>query len=124
MNSRIFMIAFLGLALHFGWKHWGSAAEPAGGATGSTSDIAVLAAKVGAEDVVMYSTTECAYCAQAKGWLKQYDFAYTECNMSVDKECERQFLKYGATGTPYLVVKGQHMKDGFDSQEFLSLLRQ
>jgi hypothetical protein len=34
----------------------------------------------------------------------------------------QDFTRYGGTGTPYLVVRGHHMKDGFDSDQFLALL--
>ncbi len=88
----------------------------------SAADLGALAATVKPGDVTMYSTTECAYCTQAKGWLHQYGFAFTECNMSVQPACESEFKHFGATGTPYLVVRGRHMKDGFDSDEFISLL--
>jgi glutaredoxin len=30
----------------------------------------------------------------------------------------------GSTGVPYLIVKGHHMKGGFDSDEFLVAMRQ
>ncbi|MCH8179493.1 MAG: hypothetical protein IIA02_06895 [Proteobacteria bacterium] len=87
------------------------------------ADIAALAATVGAEEVLMYTTTTCTYCAQARHWLDQQGFAYTECNMSTTPRCEQEFLRHGGTGTPYLVVRGHHMKDGFDSDEFLDALR-
>jgi glutaredoxin/predicted RNA-binding Zn-ribbon protein involved in translation (DUF1610 family) len=90
----------------------------------STEQMHTLASTVKAGEVVMYTTTECPYCAQAKGWLHQNGFAFNECNMSVSRECEREFLSYGGNGTPYLVVRGQHMKDGFDSDQFLALLKQ
>lgn len=90
----------------------------------SAAELSALAATVKPGEVVMYSTTECTYCAQAKGWLNQNGFAFTECNMSVNPQCEREFLSYGGNGTPYLVVRGQHMKDGFDSDEFLASLKQ
>jgi glutaredoxin len=101
------------------------------GGTGSASVVAelspaaltALAATVKPDEVVMYSTTECVYCAQAKGWLSQNGFAFTECNMSVSRDCERQFMSYGATGTPFLLVRGHQMKDGFDSDEFLAVLQ-
>ncbi|GAA5786681.1 hypothetical protein YWS52_30050 [Chitiniphilus shinanonensis] len=88
----------------------------------SPAEIRALAAQVQAGDVVMYTTTECGYCAQAKNWLREYGFEFTECNMSVDEYCQREFSAYGATGTPYLIVRGYPMEDGFDSDEFLALL--
>ena len=47
--------------------------------------------------------------------------------MCLARRCERQFLAYGATATPYLVIRRggrtYHMKDGFDSEEFLRVLK-
>ena len=106
-------------------RHGGapSASELFGGDM-STEQMHTLASTVKAQEVVMYSTTECTYCAQAKGWLSQNGFAFTECNMSVSARCESEFRSYGGNGTPYLVVRGRHMKDGFDSDQFLALLNQ
>jgi glutaredoxin len=93
----------------------------------SASELSTLAATVKPGEVVMYSTTECPYCTQAKAWLNQYGFAFTECNIGINTVCEEEFRRYGATGTPYLVVqrngKQRHMKDGFDSDEFLAALQ-
>ena len=86
-----------------------------------------LAATVRADQVVMYSTTECGYCTQARGWLQSRGFAFTECNMSHDRRCEDELRALRATGTPYLVVRGprgeHHMKEGFDTDEFLAALK-
>jgi glutaredoxin len=105
-------------------RHNGSASIGASiGKDASTTELQTLAAAVKPGEVVMYSTTECVYCAQAKSWLHQYGFAFSECNMSVQPECEQEFKSFGATGTPYLIVRGHHMKDGFDSDEFVALLQ-
>jgi glutaredoxin len=89
----------------------------------SETRIKALAATVKDGDIVMYSTTECVYCAQAKSWLDTYGFVYKECNMSVDQSCEREFMHYGATGTPLMIVHGQALKEGFDSDAFLAALQ-
>ena len=87
-----------------------------------------LAATVKAEEVEMYTTTECPYCQEAKAWLNQYGFAFTECNMSLSDQCINEFKDYGANGTPFLVIrrgnKVHQMKDGFDTREFLTALQQ
>ena len=95
----------------------------AGKTAGAPSDMATIAASVKAEEVVIYTTSTCTYCAQAMRWLDQQGFAYTECNMSTTPRCEQEFLRHGGNGTPYLIVRGHHMKDGFDSDEFLAALR-
>jgi glutaredoxin len=84
--------------------------------------IQAIASETRAEEIVLYSTDECPYGHQAMAWLKANGFAYTYCNMSVVRRCEAEFLSYGATGTPYLIVRGHHMKDGFDSDEFIEAL--
>jgi glutaredoxin len=98
------------------------------GTPGAMDETAVrqLARSVRAEQVVMYSTTECGYCTQARSWLTDHGFAFTECNMSRDSRCVDEFTALKATGTPYLVVRGprgeHHMKEGFDSDELLAAL--
>jgi glutaredoxin len=98
------------------------------GTPGAMDETAVrqLASSVRAEQIVMYSTTECGYCTQARSWLTGYGFAFTECNMSRDGRCVDKFNALKATGTPYLVVRGprgeHHMKDGFDSDARLAAL--
>lgn len=94
----------------------------AGNSDFSSAQIQALAASVRAGEVVMYSTTECVYCAQAKAWLQANGFAFTECNMSVEARCEREFVRLGGTGTPFLMVRGRPMSEGFDSDQFLALL--
>jgi len=89
----------------------------------TADDIQTLAETVRADEVVMYTTSSCPYGAQAASWLRQHGFAYTECNMSTTPACEQAFLAHGGDGTPYLIVRGHHMKDGFDSDEFLAALR-
>jgi glutaredoxin/rubredoxin len=88
----------------------------------STENLQALAETVQAEDIVIYTTTHCPYCAQAKSWLKKQGFAYTECNADTDSHCAGDMQSFGADGTPYLVVRGHHMKNGFDTDEFLAVL--
>jgi glutaredoxin len=122
--KSIVLTLLLAFAAYYGWTHraGNSVAKDL-----SATQIQTLAASVKAEEVVMYSTTECPHCHAAKGWLAQNGFAFTECNMSVERRCEAEFKAYGADGTPFLVIrrngKEHHMKDGFDSDEFLNHLR-
>ena len=85
--------------------------------------IATLAASVKPGDVTMYVTKTCGYCHQAAGWLNQNGFAFKSCDVESDASCRADYLRYAADGTPYLVVKGHHMKQGFNTDEFLAALR-
>ena len=58
-------------------------------------------------DIVMYTTTDCPYCAQAREWFGQHGVAYTECNTTVDAACRAAYEKLAAPGVPTLLVKGQ-----------------
>jgi glutaredoxin len=119
-------VALLAVAV-LAWKHLGAGGGGPASSDLSEEQIRALAATVEREEVVMYTTSECPYCRQAEGWLHHYDFAFTECNMSLEAHCEDEFRSYGAEGTPFLVIrrKGQvhYMKDGFDSDEFLNAVR-
>jgi glutaredoxin len=89
----------------------------------SEEELRQLASTVGEGDVVIYTTTECPYCAQAKAWMAQYGFRFTECDAEVREDCADELDRLGGVGVPYLIVRGHHMKDGFDSDEFASALR-
>lgn len=102
---------------------WWWQGRTVGATDGGKTEIAALAASVRADEVIVYTTSTCNYGAEAMRWLDQQGFAYTVCNMSTTARCEQTFLASGATGTPYLIVRGHHMKDGFDSDEFLAALR-
>ena len=92
-----------------------------------TADIQALAQTVKAEDIIMYSTLDCMYCNQAKGWLNQNHFPFTDCDMTASQQCQQQYNDYGGNGTPLIVINHhgkQHiMKDGFDSDELLITLQ-
>ena len=122
---KLLLTLLLAFAVYYGWTHRSSVSTAT--ADLSPDQLQTLAASIKAEEVVMYSTTECPYCREAKGWLAQNGFAFTECNMSVERRCEAEFKAYGGNGTPFLVIrrggKEHHMKDGFDSDEFLAALR-
>ena len=60
-----------------------------------------------AGDIVMFTTSDCPYCAKAREWLGQHRVDYTECNTTVDAACLAAYEKLAAPGVPTLVVKGQ-----------------
>lgn len=80
-----------------------------------------LAASASPGDVVMYSATWCPYCSQAKGWLGQNGFKPQVCEIDKDSDCLAHLKTFDPKGAvPYLIVKGHHMKNGFDSDEFIA----
>lgn len=64
--------------------------------------------------LVMYTTTHCPYCAEARAWLKKNNVAYRECNTDVSEACSDQLARLGANGVPTLVYKDK-MHVGWDA---------
>lgn len=127
--SRLFLIGALMIGAWQGHqivKNRGEGIESVGVKLGndvSEDELKQLAATVRQGDVVIYTTTGCPYCAQAKAWMTQYGFEFTECDAEVSATCAQELSTLDADGVPYLVVRGHHMKDGFDSDEFIAALR-
>lgn len=92
------------------------------GATPTEEQLKALAASTQPEDVLMYSAEWCPNCTQAKHWMDQYGFKYQICDIDKGAGCKQQLQSLGSEGVPYLIVKGHHIKDGFDSEEFIAAL--
>jgi glutaredoxin len=127
---RLFVIALIAYGvMHYAESppEWGSrvtslVAEVTKRSGTTEPPLKALAAQTRAGDIVLYSSDPCPYSREAKAWLRANGFPFTDCNLSTDRHCEAEFLSHGATGTPYLIVRGHHMKDGFDSDEFIAAL--
>lgn len=89
----------------------------------SSQELRDLASGVKPEEVVIYTTSWCTYCARAKSWMKQNGFAFTECNVETDSRCASELQATGSMGVPVLRVRGELMMDGFSSEEFVALLQ-
>ncbi len=89
----------------------------------SPEQLAALAADMQASDVFVFSADWCPNCRQAKGWMEQHGFKYEQCDIDRDHGCQPRLASLGGDGIPYLIVKGHHMRDGFDSEEFVAALR-
>lgn len=89
----------------------------------SAEQLAALAANSKPGDVFMYTADWCPNCRAAKGWMAQYNFQYEQCDIDKDHGCKAKLDSLGGDGIPYLIVKGHHMREGFDSQEFVAALQ-
>lgn len=95
-----------------------------GGASLSEQQITDLAAASQPQDVLFYTADWCPYCRAAKGWMDQHGFKYQECDVNKQAGCAQKLRSLGSNGVPYLIVKGHHLKDGFDSDKFLKAMQQ
>ena len=93
------------------------------GGNASVEQMAQLATSRQASDVLMYSAAWCPNCTAAKSWMGQNGFKYEECDIDKDSACMSALRALDPQGgVPYLIVRGQHMTDGFDSEQFLVAL--
>lgn len=70
---------------------------------------------VEAEEVVMYTTSTCPYCAQARQWLQANRVPFVECNIEHSARCLGEFERQGAPGVPLMQVRSQR-RIGFDPE--------
>lgn len=64
--------------------------------------------------ILMYTTSTCVYCAKARAWLDAHSIPWRECNIDLSAACRVKFEAQGAPGVPLLQVNGQwHL--GFDA---------
>lgn len=111
------------LGFHRSGAGTGSAGNSRLGANPTIEQLAQLAASSQASDVLMYSATWCPNCTAAKGWMGQYGFKAQVCEIDKDSSCLSQLKVLDPQGgVPYVIVKGHHMKDGFNSDEFVAAL--
>lgn len=103
--------AFFAIGLYLGPKlstAYHAVFPPAEFATG---DHAALFAKAG-NDVVMYATTTCPYCAKVRKLLAAGGVRYTEYQIDKSEAANAEFIAKGGIGVPLLYI-GERRIDGF-----------
>ncbi|MDR2710772.1 MAG: hypothetical protein LBB65_05530 [Burkholderiales bacterium] len=58
-------------------------------------------------DLLIYTTSSCPYCAQARSWLAKNKISYTECNITVDRFCNDDLARLGSKAVPRWVYRDQ-----------------
>lgn len=77
----------------------------------ATGDHDALFAKAGNE-VVMYATTTCQYCAKTRALLAEEGVKYTEYQIDKSEAANAEFIAKGGIGVPLLYI-GERRIDGF-----------
>ena len=114
--GRLLMMVCLAGAAWFGYQKWAPGGEQ--------QQMAKLVAGLEASDVVVYGAPWCPHCKAAKQWMGEMGIKYEDCNVEASKTCADQLMKLDPQGgIPYFIVKGQHIKDGFDADEFVAALK-
>lgn len=70
------------------------------------------------EDVVLYATSWCGYCAKARQLLNENNIPYYEHDIEKSAQALEQFKSLGGNGVPLLLVKGEVIK-GYDASRIL-----
>jgi glutaredoxin len=78
--------------------------------------------KIGADDIIMYTTDTCPYCAKAREWLDARKVPWRDCNVEHDDQCQADYQSRGAPGVPLFKVRGQ-WRLGLDPAWMLQTLK-
>ena len=82
---------------------------------------ATLPAQVTAIPVVMYATSWCGYCAQARAYFAKKGVPYIEHDVEKSQAAHAEFKRLGGRGVP-LIVHGANTMRGFRAESFDALL--
>ena len=69
------------------------------------------------QKVVMYATSWCGYCKQARRYFKKYHIPYTEHDIEKDERARRMYDLLGGQGVPVILV-GRRRMNGFSVAGF------
>jgi glutaredoxin len=73
--------------------------------------------------ITLYSTANCAYCKQAREFLRSRNIAHQELDIQRSERARKQFERLGARGVPVIMV-GDAQLNGFKANTLLKLLRE
>lgn len=69
------------------------------------------------QKVVMYATSWCPYCQQARNYFHQQGIAYTEYDIERDAAAKKRYQVFGGRGIPVIFV-GKRRMNGFSISGF------
>ena len=68
-------------------------------------------------DVIMYSTTWCGYCKQARRYFTRQGIAFEEYDVEKSAKGKQDYRKLNGRGVPIILV-GDRRMNGFSPQQF------
>jgi glutaredoxin-like YruB-family protein len=74
------------------------------------------------KNVVVYSSSTCVYCKDAKDYLQALGVEYTEKNVSTDMVARKELIQKGFMGVPVIMI-GEETIQGFDKGKIDELLK-
>ncbi|MEP6671484.1 MAG: glutaredoxin family protein [Chthoniobacter sp.] len=80
-----------------------------------------VSARAQGKQVVMYTTSHCPYCKQAKTYLTQRGIPFREVDIEASGVGKLEYQRLGGNGVPLIMVGGTKV-EGFDEKELNRLL--
>ncbi|UCD07458.1 MAG: glutaredoxin family protein [Candidatus Aenigmatarchaeota archaeon] len=78
--------------------------------------------KAKVNEVKVYSTPTCPFCAMAKKFLKEHKIKFEDVNVATDREAAREMIeKSGQMGVPVIDINGK-IVIGFEKEKIKKLL--
>jgi len=68
----------------------------------------------GSEQVVLYATSWCGYCAKTREFFAENHIAYQELNVEDAGEGQRRYEKLGGGGIPIIVIDDTKVIHGYN----------
>lgn len=87
-----------------------------------TSAVGTVAPTTKYERVVMYATSWCGYCRQARTFFRANRIDYVEYDIEKDRSARRRYDALGGVGVPVILI-GQKRMNGFTEAEFNAIYR-
>lgn len=75
-----------------------------------------------AKQVVLYSTSWCGYCKQARAYFQQNGISYTDRDIEKDPAAKRAYEQLQGHGVPLIMIGSQRL-EGFNPESFAALYR-
>ncbi len=88
---------------------------------GAERRVAVAQASSEQPEVIMYATTWCRYCKQARKFFDRHGIVYVEFDVERSGKAWRENKRLGGGGVPTIVV-GDEVVSGFSERELSELL--
>jgi glutaredoxin len=82
----------------------------------------LLAQAAPSKQVVMYATSWCPYCQQARNYFREQGIPYVEHDIEKDAEAKRAYQAFGGKMIPVIFV-GQRQMNGFSVAGFNKIYR-
>ena len=82
----------------------------------------LLAQADSSRQVVMYATSWCPYCQQARNYFREQGIPYVEHDIEKDADARRAYKDFGGRGVPVIFV-GKRRMNGFSVAGFNKIYR-